>query len=55
MKILSFLGSFNKATVAAIVTFVSMNILPSFGIEVPAEVQAGIVAAIVWLVPNIQA
>lgn len=36
-----------KAIVAAVVTLVA-----GLGLDVPVEVQAGLVALIVWLVPN---
>jgi hypothetical protein len=36
-----------KAIVAAVVTIVA-----GLGFDVPVEVQAGLVALIVWLVPN---
>jgi len=52
---LSWLASVNKATVAAIVTFICATLLPTFfQITVPGEVQAGIVAVLVWLIPNVE-
>lgn len=38
-----------KAIVAAVVTIVA-----GLGFDIPVEVQAGLVALIVWLVPNKQ-
>lgn len=50
------LTKFDKAYVAAAVSFIALTLMNFTGIELDAQVQAGIVAvitaALVWLVPN---
>lgn len=53
---LSFLAKFNKAWVAAAVTFAGLTLATFFGIDLSAATQTAIVSAVTgiltWLVPN---